>query len=217
MTLLAATAPPAPHPARNVERRKLTYFLFIAVKSLETIFDLSPLAYSYLQVGNQSRIGPTIRKILKRHIDWAMWDAGLADRIYIPTLQVYEFSAEDESHDLSGDIERRLRKLAVKHRRSAVLPESKHLPESQWRYQTPPPLLFAFVVVQHMVMVVNLDSAHPDNPVIVFTELNMSEADQWLWNALAITLPVHAARDAFWEVRDKLPIAPTMDVDDPDR
>lgn len=203
----------------------------IAAKSLEALFDLSALICSYRQIRMEARIGPVLTKALERHIDWAMRDAGVSNRIYIPTLQVYEFDpsaydmesgdefgsdSELDSDPISDEVEKRLRRLAAKHRLDLVLPGRIHLPEEEWEYRSPPPLLFAFVVVQHMVMIINLDSSHPENEIIVFVEINMSEADQWLWNALAVTLPVQVARDALWAIKDTLSEVEMMEVDDPD-
>lgn len=204
--------------------------VLIAAKALEALFDLSALICSYRQIRMESRIGPVLHKNLKRHIDWAMYDAGLTDREYIPTLEVYQFDPADyadqpeksgsdsdvDSDPISDEVDRRLRALAAKHRRNLVLPTHQHLPEEQWKYASPPPLLFAFVILQHMVMIINLDPSHPTNEIIVFVEVDMSEADQWLWNALAITLPVHAARDALWEVRETLPVKEKVEAVDPD-
>lgn len=176
----------------------------------------------------ESRIGPSLHKAIERHIDWAIRDAGLENRIYIPTLQIYEFDpaaydakdggsdADSDSDPISDEVEKRLRKLAAEHRRHLVLPGLENLPEAEWEYGSRPPLLFAFVIVQHMIMLINLDSSHPSNDIVVFVEINMAEVDQWLWNALAITLPVHMARDALWDIKDILPVVDEMEVDDPD-
>lgn len=221
---------------------------FRTTRALEAIFDLSALICSYRQSGIEEKIGGVLKKALKRYIGWAAYDAGVEDRVYVPTLQVHEFDPrkwagkvkasraaaaemmikeeptsewdldgeEVDSDPISDEVEKRLRRLAARHRESLVTPESRHLPEYMWTYREQPPLLFAFVIVQHMVMVVSLDPSRPDNEIIVFSELDMSLADQWLWNALAIALPVHMARDALWDRREQLPVAERIEVDDPD-
>jgi hypothetical protein len=158
-----------------------------------------------------------------------MEDASLSDRQYLPTLEVYGFdptafdsrpddgsAAESDADPVSDEVERRLHALAARHRRDLVVAESEDKPEQDWHYSRKPPLLTAFVILQHMIMVVNLDSSHPDNDIVVFCEMDLSMADQWLWNALALALPVHMARDALWDLRHLLPEADTMNVDDPD-
>jgi hypothetical protein len=217
---------------------------FRTTRALEAIFDLSPLIHSYRQSGIEEKISGVLKRALKRYINWAAYDAGVEDRVYIPTLEVYEFdprrwaakvkaskataikkeptsewgsdSEEVDSDPISDEVERRLRRLAARHRAELATPESRPLPEYMWTYTEAPPLLFAFVVLQHMVMVVSMDPSRPDNEIIVFSELDMSLADQWLWNALAIALPVHMARDALWERRERLPVVERMEVDDPD-
>ncbi|KAH8912257.1 hypothetical protein BR93DRAFT_69970 [Coniochaeta sp. PMI_546] len=218
---------------------------FRTTRALEAIFDLSPLVHSYRQSGIEEKIGVVLKKALKRYINWAVYDAGVEDRVYVPTLEVYDFDPrrwaakartskstiikkepvsewdsdgeEVDSDPISDEVETRLRRLAARHRAELVTPETRHLPEYMWTYEHAPPLLFAFVILQHMVMVVSTDPSRPDNEIIVFSELDMSLADQWLWNALAIALPVHMARDALWERRERFPIVERMEVDDPDR
>jgi hypothetical protein len=243
---------------------------FRATRALEAVFDLSSLVCSYRQSGAEDKIGGVLRRQLRRYVAWAAYDAGVEDRAYAPTMQVYEFdprrwaarvraaaaaaaaakrtvsagdaveiktepassdwgSDEEEggeedndnepvvdSDPISDEVERRLRRLAARHRQDLVTPESRHLLEHEWTYTEPPPLLFAFVIVQHMVMVVSLDPSRPDAEIVVFSELDMSLADQWLWNALAIALPVNMARDALWERRERMPVLERVDVDDPD-
>lgn len=123
---------------------------------------------------------------------------------------------EVDGNPISDEIEIRLRGLAAKHRAALVNPEYKHLPEFMWTYKEQPPIVYGFMILQHMVMVVNLDSSSPDNDLVVYAELDMSLADQWLWNALALALPVHMARDDLWEKRDRLPMLEVTEIDDPD-
>lgn len=225
---------------------------FKTTRALGAVFDLSALVCSYCQSGIQEKIGAVLKRALKRYIGWAAYDAGVEDRAYVPTLQVYEFDprkwaarakkatstaattgveikkepasewedsdddGEIDSDPISDEVERRLRRLAARHRDSLATAESRRLPESMRAFREEPPLLFAFVVVQHMVMVVSLDPSRPDNEVVVFSELDMSLADQWLWNALAIALPVHMARDTLWERRGRLPVVERVEVEDPD-
>ncbi|KAL1877857.1 hypothetical protein VTK73DRAFT_8384 [Phialemonium thermophilum] len=209
---------------------------FRAAKSLEALFDLSSLVCGYHQTKLFSRIGTVIRRTLRKQIDWAIRDAGVANRAYLPIIEVYEFGpdgsgvpnsphdgnvesvvdANGNSDPISDKVEERLKRLAARHRRDLVLPGHESLPDGSRQYRREPPLLFAFVIVQHMVMIVNLESARHDNEVMVFAELNMSEADQWLWNALAIALPINMARDELWNIKDTLPIIEepvTEDVD----
>lgn len=176
-----------------------------------------------------SRIRPSLRRALEKHMDWAIRDAGLENHNYIPTLQVYDLdpadfapsdddsnAGSDESDPISDEVEKRLRKLASEHRQDLVLPEDKALPEAQWRYRAQPPLLFAYVIVLHIVLIISLDSARTDSEIVVFAQIDMAQGDQWLWNALALTLPVHVVRDALWESKATLSKTENMELDDPD-
>ncbi|KAB5532576.1 hypothetical protein GE09DRAFT_1227759 [Coniochaeta sp. 2T2.1] len=242
-------------PAHTTKRVAITSRRneFRTTRALEAIFDLSPLVHGYRQSGTDEKIGSVLKKALKRYVSWAIYDAGVEDRVFIPTVEVYEFNprkwagrvrrrskagskgpaikaepasladwpSDDDDEALSSDpisdeVEARLRRMAARHRKDLVAPETAHLPEYMWQFREPPPLLFAFVILQHMVMVVSLDAGRADNEVVVFSELDMGRADQWLWNALAIALPVHMARDALWERRERLPVVERMEVDDPD-
>lgn len=186
----------------------------------------------------QPKISRVLSKALHRYISWAMYDAGVDHRSYIPVFEVHEFDPHrwgprvmkaepnfDDENDSDSEIDtetitaeftRRIQDLAARHRKQLVTSESRHLPEAQWTYELTPPVLFAFVVVQHMVMLISLDSSRPDNEAIFFAHIDMSQADQWLWNALALALPVHMARDVLWERREWMRQVEFMDIDDPD-
>lgn len=129
-----------------------------------------------------------------------------------------EDNSSDESttglDPISKGIETQLRKLASEHRQHLVTPETADLPEKDWTFSSRPPLLCAFAIVQYMLMVVSLDSASPDSEVIVLVELDMSQPYQWLWNALAIALPVNMARDSLWELKNSLSEEDRMEVEE---
>ncbi|KAK4099684.1 hypothetical protein N658DRAFT_517190 [Parathielavia hyrcaniae] len=64
-----------------------------------------------------------------------------------------------------------------------------------------PPTLYAFAVIQHIVMLASHDAGSAANPVVVLEQVRLNERGQWLWNALSLALPVNMARDALNEFR----------------
>lgn len=206
---------------------------FRAAKALESLFDLPGTIHSYRQTGKLSRVSLTIRKTLERHIRWAIHDAGCAHRSFPPTMEVYEFNpAEwntrpvfsqqsrkvvpsndsdlvvDDTDPISDEVEYRLRSLAQRHQAERLRSDGGE----SWA-----PLLIAYVVLRQMVMVVSLDSSEPGRDIHVFAEIDMFETDQWLWNALALALPIQMARDELWEWAGCLnPSDQQGDTDDPD-
>jgi hypothetical protein len=93
---------------------------------------------------------------------------------------------------VAKDIEQRLRDLADKQRK---LYASK---EAEGQTQIRPPTLYAFAVVAHVAMLVSLDSATTNSPLVVLDTIDFSHVDQWLWNALSVALPINLARDAMY-------------------
>ncbi|KAK3904037.1 hypothetical protein C8A05DRAFT_14060 [Staphylotrichum tortipilum] len=97
---------------------------------------------------------------------------------------------------VSRDLERRL--LDMGQRWRDLLRAGK----KSKRFVAPPPTLYAFAVVQHIVMLASHDPGAATNPVVVLEQVRLNDRGQWLWNALSIALPVNMARDALngmWE------------------
>lgn len=190
------------------------------------------------------KIGSLIRKTLRRYTRWAYYDAGVSDRDHLHTVVVRKFEPrdwanainehnlqnaarhdyslqssdddEDNQDPMSAAMQRRLRRLAAQHRRDMVTPGYEHLPEYMWKYREQPPLLYGFMIIQHIVMIITLDASHPDNKFLVCADaLDLSQADQWLWNALALALPVNMARNDLWKRRESMPVK-RRELDDPD-
>jgi hypothetical protein len=68
-------------------------------------------------------------------------------------------------------------------------------------FVAPPPTLYAFAVIQHIVLLASHDAGASTNPVIVLEQIHLNDRSQWLWNALSIALPVNMARDALDDMR----------------
>lgn len=81
-----------------------------------------------------------------------------------------------------------------------------------------PPTLYAFAVIQHVVLLASHDSGDPTNPVVVLEQVRLNDRGQWLWNALSLALPVNQARDALNQMWDTgVVVAEQPDSeDDPD-
>lgn len=95
---------------------------------------------------------------------------------------------------VSRDLEKRLLDLAQRWR---------ELVRDQrcGRWEEEPPTLYAFAVIQHVVMLASHDPMSPLNPVVVLEQVSLNDRGQWLWNALSIALPISMARDALYYLR----------------
>ncbi|KAK4157278.1 hypothetical protein C8A00DRAFT_40373 [Chaetomidium leptoderma] len=90
---------------------------------------------------------------------------------------------------VSRDLERRLVDMGQRWRNSLRNKRGKG-------FIAEPPTLYAFAVIQHIVLLASHDSSSPTNPVVVLEQIVLNDRGQWLWNALSIALPVNMARDA---------------------
>ncbi|KAL2137382.1 hypothetical protein VTI74DRAFT_3 [Chaetomium olivicolor] len=97
---------------------------------------------------------------------------------------------------VSKDVERRLRDMGQRWRE--LLRDKK----AGGGYRAPPPTLYAFAVVQHIVLLASHDSGSVTNPVVVLEQVRLNDRGQWLWNALSLALPVNIARDSLYALRD---------------
>ncbi|SPQ20090.1 c411e416-c577-40d9-a0e2-fff812b44106 [Thermothielavioides terrestris] len=112
---------------------------------------------------------------------------------------------------VSRDLERRLLNLGQRWR--DVLRDGRHR-----GYIAQPPTLYAFAVIQHIVLLASHDSSEPTNPVVVLEQIRLNDRGQWLWNALSLALPVNMARDALTNMWDTGVIVAVQDdsASDPD-
>jgi hypothetical protein len=111
---------------------------------------------------------------------------------------------------VSRDLERRLRNRGQRWRDALRNRSGKG-------YIAQPPTLYAFAVIQHIVMLASHDSTESTNPVVVLEQIRLNDRGQWLWNALSIALPINLARDALngmWNTG--LIVGEHEDLSDPD-
>jgi hypothetical protein len=90
---------------------------------------------------------------------------------------------------VSRDLKRRIRDLGQRWR--DLLRDDKGK-----GFIAEPPTLYAFAVIQHMILLASHDSSSRSNPVVVMEQIRLNERGQWLWNALSLALTVNLARDA---------------------
>ncbi|KAK4187089.1 hypothetical protein QBC35DRAFT_515721 [Podospora australis] len=84
-------------------------------------------------------------------------------------------------------------------------------------YITAPPTLYAYAIIQHMIIIVSYDSGSPKSPVVTLETVSLNDRGLWLWNALSLAIPANMARDALYDMRDTGFIVPEQpDESDPD-
>ncbi|GAB1319097.1 hypothetical protein MFIFM68171_09307 [Madurella fahalii] len=140
-------------------------------------------------------------------------DAEMTGTVDIITKTVAVLTEEEQqrrfTRAISRDLERRLRDLGGQWRE--LLRN-----ESGRGYMAQPPTLYAFAIVQHIVMLASHDPSVPDNPVVVLEQVRMNDRGQWLWNALSLAIPVNMARDGLDRLWDTGLIAPLRERSDSD-
>jgi hypothetical protein len=209
---------------------------------LESLFYLSQMVADYEEIGCQDKIAPTVVKTLQKYIKWAHQDAGVDELELHPIILVEQYNPgefrgkskndddkDDADHFLLTDIERQERFTKAV---SADLQERLSGLGQLWRQYfcdegdkgdytaKKPPTLYAFAVVQHIVMLVSQDASDSSNPIVVMEQVRLNDRGQWLWNALSIALPVNMVRDALHSMwtRD-VDVRPSVEKpqnDDPD-
>ncbi|KAL2267040.1 hypothetical protein VTJ83DRAFT_4317 [Remersonia thermophila] len=123
---------------------------------------------------------------------------------------------------VSRDVERRLRQLGQRWRDSLQQQEDARQARmllSPGRRRPQAPTLYAFAVIQHIVLLASHDPNRGENgPVVVLEQVPLNDRSQWLWNALSLALPVNLARDALcqlWDTGNIVALQPGA-KDDPD-
>jgi hypothetical protein len=110
---------------------------------------------------------------------------------------------------ISQDVEKRLRNRGQRWRELLRDDEGRG-------YGAQPPTLYAFAIVQHIVMVASHDPSDTKHPVVVLEQVRLNNRGHWLWNALALAIPINVARDSLDRLWDTGVIVPAHDEFDPD-
>lgn len=120
-------------------------------------------------------------------------DVGMTGTVDIFAKAVAVMTEEEQQRRftwaISRDLERRLRDMGQRWRE--LLRDHE-----RGGFKAQPPTLYAFAIVQHIVMLVSHDPSLSSNPAIVLEQVRLNDRGQWLWNALALAIPVNIARDA---------------------
>lgn len=203
---------------------------------MESLFYLSQIVTDFEELGSEEKIAGAVVKGVRGYIKWAMRDLGVDQRKSQLNMLIRAYPSEfrgddnldDERYD--PDSEETDQRRALRFTRAVSHDLEKRLKSlgQEWRsllrtklgtgYVARPPTLYAFAVIQHIVMVVSHDPTSANNSVVVLDQVRLNERGQWLWNALSIALPINMARDALNELWDTGALVPYQEdlEDDPD-
>jgi len=156
-----------------------------------------------------------IVKTIKQYYRWALRDIGLLEnykvkqtmivKCYYPGFHEKQKQFDDDIIDgeerqqefteaVTTDLERRLKTLGESWRKLLWNQRTKD-------YTIRPPTLYAFAVIQHIVMLVSLDSADENKPFVILDQIALNDRGAWLWNALSIAIPINLVRDTIHHTR----------------
>ncbi|KAI1269099.1 hypothetical protein F5Y18DRAFT_176553 [Xylariaceae sp. FL1019] len=152
-----------------------------------------------------------LEKALQIAIDWAHEDGGSAkygNQIprNIKIIEIKDKISADE--DSANKIQVEMADLAGKWRKTVPSKDGKQAP-----------VVFAFVILRHIIFIVTLDASNPEADIHIPCQLNMAERNQHQWNALAIMVTVCWARDVLLDYIDsahELQPQQKSDSSDPD-
>ncbi len=193
-----------------------------ATKALRSLFDLQARVSGLRQVGITDHIGRTIEKELKRYVSWAMRDAGLHTFAFMSNIRIKRFARRDMARaKFARRVERYFRDWAAEYRAyyAQRLPPTPPLAAPTATAATAtaaaPRLLYGFVVVQHVVMLLTIDSARPAARTRCFANFNMSQDKQWMDSSLNVAISIHMARERLLKMRPSMPAAdPSKDIEE---
>ncbi|KAI0144665.1 hypothetical protein GGR57DRAFT_323794 [Xylariaceae sp. FL1272] len=135
-----------------------------------------------------------LEKALQSAIDWTHKDGGI-DKYgnqlprNIKIIEIKDKTSADE--DSANKIQSEMADLAGEWRKTM---SSKD--------ETQAPVVFAFVILRHIIFIVTLDASNPEADIHIPCQLNMAERNQHQWNALAIMVTVCWARDVLLDYID---------------
>ncbi|OTA96041.1 hypothetical protein M434DRAFT_28132 [Hypoxylon sp. CO27-5] len=173
--------------------------------ALRRLFDLHSLIRDIRKTGKRTG-GNHTKKILqmtRRRITdahrWAQLDGDIAkyERTPVPSnVKIVEIRDADRQ-DMDVHIQNEMKDLAEEWRELLVRIPEQDRPKA--------PVLFGFVIFQHILFIVTLDAEDPDAVCHIPCQLNLSERNQHQWNAMAIMVTICWARDLFEALSHKIP------------
>ncbi|KAI1802831.1 hypothetical protein F4811DRAFT_562946 [Daldinia bambusicola] len=148
------------------------------------------------------RLVDHIKQALAQALRWSATDGNIRKyrRDFEPNIVILEMNDENKS-DMDVVIETEMTKLSTWWRDKLALVPGESRPEA--------PVLFGFVIFKHIVFIVTIDAQNPNAVCHVPCQLNLSEENQYQWNALAIMATICWARDLYISMMDQL----LIDVD----
>ncbi|KAI2779056.1 hypothetical protein F4815DRAFT_474928 [Daldinia loculata] len=189
---------------------KLEYQGATALRKLMDIHgrvrDLRRAQRSHSDEQHKSRCGRSlvnhIKQTLAQALRWSVTDGNIRKyrRDFEPNIVILEMNDENKS-DMDVVIQTEMTKLATWWRDKLALMPGEVRPEA--------PVLFCFVIFKHIVFIVTMDAQNPDAVCHIPCQLNLSEENQYQWNALAIMATICWARDLYIDTMDRL----LVDVD----
>ncbi|KAF3061772.1 hypothetical protein GL218_04251 [Daldinia childiae] len=184
---------------------KLEYQGATALRKLMDIHgrvrDLRRAQKSHLDEQHNNRCGRRlvnqIKQTLTQALRWSATDGNIRKyrRDFEPNIVILEMNDENKS-DMDVVIQTEMTKLATWWRDKLALVPGEVRPEA--------PVLFCFVIFKHIVFIVTMDAQNPDAVCHIPCRLNLSEENQYQWNALAIMVTICWARDLYIDMMDRL-------------
>ncbi|KAI1657970.1 hypothetical protein F4813DRAFT_65941 [Daldinia decipiens] len=138
-----------------------------------------------------------IKQTLEQALRWSITDGNIRKyrRDFEPNIVILEMNDENKS-DMDVVIQTEMTKLATWWRDKLALMPGEARPEA--------PVIFCFVIFKHIVFIVTMDAQNPDAVCHIPCRLNLSEENQYQWNALAIMATICWARDLYIGMMDGL-------------
>ncbi|KAI0852969.1 hypothetical protein F5Y00DRAFT_258225 [Daldinia vernicosa] len=138
-----------------------------------------------------------IKQTLAQALRWSVTDGNIRRyrRDFEPNIVILEMNDENKS-DMDVVIQTEMTKLATWWRDKLALVPGEVRPEA--------PVLFCFVIFKHIVFIVTMDAENSDAVCHIPCQLNLSEENQYQWNALAIMVTICWARDLYIDMMDRL-------------
>ncbi|KAI0111323.1 hypothetical protein F4814DRAFT_422106 [Daldinia grandis] len=138
-----------------------------------------------------------IKQTLAQALRWSATDGNIRKyrRDFEPNIVILEMNDENKS-DMDVVIRTEMTKLATWWRDKLALMPGEVRPEA--------PVLFGFVIFKHIVFIVTIDAQNSDAVCHIPCQLNLSEENQYQWNALAIMATICWARDLYIDMMDRL-------------
>jgi len=152
-----------------------------------------------------------LERSFKSYLRHTEIDAGYAGLRFLPVLTIVKANPGESTESIMKNVTTQLNFLAHEHRKHLTLknPVTNEFGEVEI-YRRRPPLLYGLLIAHHIVIVVTLDSSVPGAEIRNIAHFDMLDAEQSLWNGLAIAIVCNAAK------RSIMPFIAEFDPDSDD-